>query len=115
MEHYQIKKIAILGFAFKANTSDTRESQAIQICKDLIDEGAILNIHGPKVTENQIKIDLEGLFKNFHKDNEEISNLNKSWEKITYLDGVFENCDAALIVSEWKESPKIDLEEVIKK
>ena len=31
------KKIAILGFAFKANTNDTRESAAITICKDLID------------------------------------------------------------------------------
>ena len=33
------KKIAILGFSFKANTNDTRESAAIQICKNLIEEG----------------------------------------------------------------------------
>ena len=33
------KKIAVLGFSFKSNTNDTRESAAIQICKDLIDEG----------------------------------------------------------------------------
>ncbi len=109
------KKIAILGFAFKANTNDTRESQAIQICKDLIDEGAILNIHDPKVIENQIKIDLEGLFKDFHKDKEEISNLNQSWVQIPDLEDVFENCEAALIVSEWKEYSKIDWEEVVKK
>ena len=32
------KRIAILGFAFKSNTNDTRESSAIQICKDLLDE-----------------------------------------------------------------------------
>ena len=53
------KQIAILGFAFKANTNDTRESAAISICKDLIEEGAILNIHDPKVDPRQIKIDLE--------------------------------------------------------
>ena len=41
------------------------------------------------MTENQIKIDLEGLFKDFHKDNEEISNLNKSWEKTPDLEDVF--------------------------
>ena len=35
------KKIVVLGFAFKCNTNDTRES-AIQICKDLIDEGKTL-------------------------------------------------------------------------
>ena len=31
------KKIVILGFAFKANTNDTRESPAINICKDLLE------------------------------------------------------------------------------
>ena len=34
------KKIVVLGFAFKANTNDTRESAAIKICKDLIDEAS---------------------------------------------------------------------------
>ena len=67
------------------------------------------------MTENQIKIDLEGLFKDFHKDKEEISNLNQSWEQIPDLEDVFENCEAALIVSEWKEYSKIDWEEVVKK
>ncbi|MDC3044743.1 nucleotide sugar dehydrogenase, partial [Prochlorococcus sp. AH-736-B04] len=32
------KKIAILGFAFKSNTNDTRESPAINICKNLLEE-----------------------------------------------------------------------------
>ena len=48
----------ILGFAFKANTNDTRESSAIQICKDLIQEGALLHIHDPKVISEQICNDL---------------------------------------------------------
>ena len=48
------KKIVVLGFAFKCNTNDTRESAAIQICKDLIDEGAKLYIHDPKVDTKQI-------------------------------------------------------------
>ena len=52
------KKIIILGFAFKANTNDTRESAAIQICRDLLEEGAFLIIHDPKVYQNQIEIDL---------------------------------------------------------
>ena len=34
------KKIAILGFSFKANTNDTRESPAINICQKLLEEGA---------------------------------------------------------------------------
>ena len=48
------KKICILGFAFKANTNDTRESASIIIC-DLIEEGANLKIHDPKVSSLKLK------------------------------------------------------------
>lgn len=43
------KKICILGFAFKKNTGDTRESPAIHVAKTLLDEGASINIYDPKV------------------------------------------------------------------
>jgi UDPglucose 6-dehydrogenase len=43
------KKICILGFAFKKNTGDTRESAAISVAKHLMDEGAKLSIYDPKV------------------------------------------------------------------
>lgn len=43
------KKITILGFAFKKNTGDTRESPAIHVAKTLLDEGATLHIYDPKV------------------------------------------------------------------
>ena len=52
------KRIAVLGFAFKADTNDTRESPAIQICRDLIEEGAELAIVDPKVNHEQIAQDL---------------------------------------------------------
>ena len=52
------KKIAILGFAFKENTNDTRESPAINICRDLLKEGAFLSIHDCKVSEETINRDL---------------------------------------------------------
>ena len=41
------KRLAILGFAFKADTNDTREAPAIRICQDLLEEGAQLAIHDP--------------------------------------------------------------------
>ena len=43
------KRLAVLGFAFKANTNDTREAPTIRICRDLLEEGAQLAIHDPKV------------------------------------------------------------------
>ena len=53
------KKIAVLGFAFKADTGDTRESPAIAVCRQLLDEHAKLAVHDPKALENA-RIDLEG-------------------------------------------------------
>jgi len=52
------KRIAILGFAFKKDTNDTRESSAIYVCKDLLEERAHLAIHDPKVPASQIFRDL---------------------------------------------------------
>ena len=51
------KKIAVLGFAFKKDTNDTRESAAIYVCKDLIEEQASLTIYDPKVPESQMRKD----------------------------------------------------------
>jgi UDPglucose 6-dehydrogenase len=52
------KPIGVLGFAFKADTNDTRESPAIRICKELLEEGAILQIFDPRVSEQQMAQDL---------------------------------------------------------
>merc|ERR1712079_534278 len=52
------KKICILGFAFKKNTGDTRESAAIYIARHLLDEGAPPSIYDPKVTEQQVMLEL---------------------------------------------------------
>ena len=70
------KKICILGFAFKANTNDTRESAAINICNDLIEEGAVLFIHDPKVDPQQIEKDLNRKENNQLKE-EKGNKLNK--------------------------------------
>jgi UDPglucose 6-dehydrogenase len=52
------KKIAVLGFAFKKDTGDTRETPAIQVCDVLLKEGAKLTIYDPKVTSEQMSFDL---------------------------------------------------------
>lgn len=53
------KRLAILGFAFKADTSDTHEAPAIGIAQDLLEEGALLAIHDTKVDAEQIARDLK--------------------------------------------------------
>lgn len=46
------KRIAVFGFAFKADTGDTRESPAIRVCRELLDERAELRIADPKALAN---------------------------------------------------------------
>ena len=54
------KRIALFGFAFKADTGDTRESPAIYIAKMLIEEHAKLAIHDPQALPNA-RLDMNGL------------------------------------------------------
>ncbi len=52
------KRIAVLGFAFKADTGDTRESAAISLIRDFQSERANVNIYDPQVEHSQIWMDL---------------------------------------------------------
>ena len=102
------KKICILGFSFKANTNDTRESSAINICKDLLDEGATLYIHDPKVSSDQIAKDLNLA---------ETTNLNLNegeWCFIDNLDNGFKNTDAVIILTEWNEYASLNWIDIAK-
>ena len=100
------KKIAILGFAFKSNTNDTRESSAIQICKDLLDEGANLFIHDPKVSEKQIEIDLN-IKPSKDKFNDKCSE-DGSWQNVNDINNGLFNADAAVILTEWAQYKEIN-------
>ena len=55
------KKIAFLGWAFKKDTNDTRESAAIYVANDLISEQANVAVFDPKVEADQIHFDLNYL------------------------------------------------------
>jgi len=46
------KRIAILGFAFKADTGDTRESPAIRVCRELASEHAKVVVSDPQALDN---------------------------------------------------------------
>ena len=107
------KKIGILGFSFKANTNDTRESSAINICKDLLEEGAFLSIHDPRVELNQIELDLN--LPEYNKKNQRNHENNTDeglWFFSETIDGVFESSDAVVILTEWHEYSFIDWKDV---
>lgn len=55
------KNIAILGWAFKKDTNDTRESAAIYVADHLLEEEAFITVYDPKVSAEQIYRDLDFL------------------------------------------------------
>ena len=97
------KKIAILGFAFKANTNDTRQSPCIDICNDLLDEGAHLSIYDPKVENYKIKKDLEN--KNINLTN---GTYGGSLEICSSAREASMKSDAIVVLTEWEEFYSLD-------
>jgi len=93
------KRLAILGFAFKADTNDTRESPSIRICCDLLEEGAQLAIHDPKVASHQIAQDL-------HQDPAPLAEAlsgTGSWAKAGSVEDAVTRADAVLVLTEWND------------
>ena len=103
-----LKKIAILGFAFKSNTNDTRNSPAIDICKGLLEEGAKLNIFDPKVNSEEISLCLDQL------DQLRFKNTSVSWICFDSVEEAIKGCDAILVLTEWDEFKNINWEKVSK-
>ena len=111
------KKICILGFAFKANTNDIRESASIRICKDLIEEGAILFINDPKVSHHQhlwllkkMKIILKKI-----KQKTICINLKVNGASIENIYKCSEGADAIVVLTEWEKYSLIDWQEISKR
>ena len=103
------KKICILGFAFKANTNDTRESSAIKICHDLLEEGANLCIHDPKVNLSQIESDLaKKANENFHKLESESNIKESNWSYFKNVYDAAKGADAIVVLTEWEEYSNLD-------
>lgn len=92
------KKIAIFGFAFKANTNDTRESPAISISQELLSEGAYLTFYDPKVNEQQIEKELN---MDNPKLDSKIRSSNWSFHKDKYESTL--DADALVILTEADE------------
>lgn len=94
------KKIAVLGFAFKKDTNDTRESPAICVCSDLLEEQAEIAIYDPKVTESQIRRDLGVTVEDTH-----VSICADAYQAT-------KDAHAVLILTEWDEFKALDFKRI---
>jgi UDPglucose 6-dehydrogenase len=102
--HLNGKRIAILGWAFKANTNDSRESASIKVSEILYRNGASITIYDPMVQKTSIENDIESLWETKDALNDKRINIV---EKIKDT----KQCDIFVILTEWEEFRHIDLEE----
>lgn len=100
------KKITFLGWAFKKDTNDTRESAAIYVADDLINEQAKIALYDPKVEQKQVLSDLNYLDT---RQPEENANSIK-----TYQDPYDACADAhaIAILTEWDEFKEYDWQKI---
>lgn len=91
------KHITFLGWAFKKDTNDTRESAAIYVADHLLDEEANVIVYDPKVTAEQIYKDLDYLGTRSPEDNRRLVKVvNDPYEAL-------KGAHAAAILTEWDE------------
>lgn len=109
------KKIAILGWAFKKDTNDTRESASIYVAWELLQDKAEIHVYDPKVSKVQMLRDLDYLAEQnseFSKIKDELfSNLVVHNEPYSTM----ENSHAIVVLTEWDEFKNYDWLEVYNK
>ena len=106
------KKIALLGWAFKKDTNDTRESAAIYVADKLLDEGALISVFDPMVSEKQIHDDLIYLWKSVDlSDTKMKDKLSRIEVFNTHLEAVKDSF-AVAVLTEWDEFKEYNWSEI---
>ena len=100
------KKIGFLGWAFKKDTNDTRESAAIYIADKLIEEQAHIQVYDPKVTAVQMYSDLNGLNSRTESENEKYLEIHN--DPYDALKGTH----ALAVITEWDEFKTYDWQKI---
>jgi UDPglucose 6-dehydrogenase len=103
------KKIAVFGFAFKADTGDTRETAAVYVMKDLLEERADLHVYDPQVTREQ-------MFEEFNYTcGVSSANFPQLESLITTAPSAYDACAGAhaiAVMTEWSEFINLDYSKI---
>jgi UDPglucose 6-dehydrogenase len=100
------KKIAFLGWAFKKDTNDTRESAAIYVADYLLKEEANIAVYDPKVSENKILADLDYLESRKPEQNRKgVSAFEDAY-------AACKNAHAIAVLTEWDEFKDYDWQRI---
>ncbi|GAA3588314.1 UDP-glucose 6-dehydrogenase [Flavivirga amylovorans] len=102
------KKITFLGWAFKKDTNDTRESAAIKVADNLLNEQARISVYDPKVPKEKVYTDLDYLNTRSSSENKSLLTVNKDPYEAC------KNSHAISILTEWDEFKSYDWEGIYK-
>ncbi|OXA92170.1 UDP-glucose 6-dehydrogenase [Flavobacterium hercynium] len=100
------KKITFLGWAFKKDTNDTRESAAIYVADDLINEQAKISVYDPKVSRTKMLADLNYL---------ETRSVDENTNAVLTFDNAYDACQgshAIAVLTEWDEFTTYDWQKI---
>ena len=100
------KKITLLGWAFKKDTNDTRESASIYVADKLLEERANISVYDPKVKEHQMLSDLDYLGTRTEEENT---------SRMHVCADPYEACEGAhaiAIMTEWDEFKTLDWQRI---
>ena len=102
------KTIAFLGWAFKKDTNDSRESAAIYVADLLIEEHANIKAYDPKVNATQMQSDLNYL--NSRSENENTKYLKTENDPYAAM----QSAHAIVVLTEWDEFKSYDWKGIYK-
>jgi len=100
------KNIAFLGWAFKKDTNDTRESAAIYVADHLLDEEAFITVYDPKVSAEKIYADLDYLGTRSSEENRRL---------VKVVNDPYKACNkahAVAVLTEWDEFKTYDWQKI---
>ena len=106
--HNLPKNLSLLGWAFKKNTNDSRESAAIYVAAQLLEKGHELWVYDPKVKAARIHLDLTVLFESQNKSKEQVKKLLANITICPSIQAALSPANAAGILTEWDEFKTFD-------
>ncbi|BDD06890.1 nucleotide sugar dehydrogenase [Aureibacter tunicatorum] len=110
------KKISFLGWAFKKDTNDTRESSAIYVAYELLQDRAEVHVYDPKVSSDQIYKDISYLQEHSSSSPYCKEKLPKDWKELLHIhkesDLCLKNSHAIAVLTEWDEFKNINWDSV---
>ena len=107
--------VCLLGWSFKGNTNDSRESPSIYVCDNLLKNGSIVHVYDPLINEDRVKLDLEILWKKTGFSELKIKNLFKSLFIFDNLNKAIDQCNSIAILTRWDEFINYDWKKISSK